>query len=514
MRWNVPFDYFICIVLLFLSACSGGSGGGSATIDSATLVEMDTAPTGLAATPVEDEQIDLTWDSTPSEQDLASYSVYRNGIQVASTDETRYSDTQLFAGTLFSYQIAAVNSEGTQSPLSDPVEAMTGPFNVTDVQVGDPSVSYANVEFTRDGRYMVWFEQTTNGNGLGTVWHCSVDPDSGELVPAHGKGFRAFDSTAWGRANPGTDAQGPYYVGMNRSGDLVMVRPSAPDQGTVTILPTSQDTVRRAIYPSDIPNEQKGFVFWIRNETVPGNILDSRNTWFDLRYIDLDAPGNEITIERQGRSRFDFPGMDVGFARWFRGKASLTYGFFDENSDVQIREFLPGNGDPGPFEVTSDSGSKIDPFPFTFENQDILLPGLDAQPTTAVYVRDIGTQFFTLQETVTPGDTSLQNPSLAQSNQPIEFDARSYTAFQINESGSDFLDTAFAQTGEIWLSTVLQSKQEQWRLSAVNDMAKAEPEPYVGSSKIWVFYSAAPEGSDLLRATWTLRRAETPIGFR
>jgi hypothetical protein len=84
------------------------------------------------------------------------------------------------------------------------------PFRPRDVEVGNPNISYANVEFSATGEFMVWFEQTQDGSGRGTVWHCRVDPASGELIPWDGKGFRAFDSYLWARANPGRDARGPY----------------------------------------------------------------------------------------------------------------------------------------------------------------------------------------------------------------------------------------------------------------------------------------------------------------
>jgi hypothetical protein len=65
---------------------------------------------------------------------------------------------------------------------------------------------------------------------------------------------------------------------------------------------------------------------------------------------------------------------------------------------------------------------------------------------------------------------------------------------------------------EIWLTTVLQTPQQQWLLSETSDRAKAEPEPYIGTSKVWVFYSSLPKGADYLQAVWSLRRAATPIG--
>ena len=390
-------------------------------------------------------------------------------------------------------------------------ESATPDFVAVDVAVGDPAVSYANVEFTGDGRYMVWFEQSQDGDGNGTVWHCGVDPVTGELIPADGKGFNAFDSTTTGRANPGMDSQGSYYVGMNRIGTLILVRPTSSNGGTITVLPTPADPTRRAIYPTDLPGSDGGFVFWIKNERVAGGGLSSDNSWFELQYMDLSDPGTIHVIERQDKPATGFAPMDIGFVRWFRGKASLTYGFFDANNYVQIREFDLGKPSPQPVAVTNDPSSKIDPFPFTFNGQDIVIAGIGATATSHVYQRQAGDTLLTLQETIYPSASGLLNPILAQSHERILFDGALYTAYQINEPGSDFFDTTFAQTGEIWLSTVLQAGPRQWRVSAVDDLAKAEPEPYVGTSKVWVFYSALPKGADFLSAKWSLHRAETPL---
>lgn len=90
----------------------------------------------------------------------------------------------------------------------------------------------------------------------------------------------------------------------------------------------------------------------------------------------------------------------------------------------------------------------------------------------------------------------------------------------MNEQGPGFYGT-ITNTGEIWLSTVLQSPptETQWRVSDAADptiaaLAKSEPEPYIGNSRVWVFYSAVPNGSNFLTTTWELRRADTPIGKR
>ncbi|MGQ9547022.1 MAG: hypothetical protein ACUVSY_10305 [Roseiflexus sp.] len=114
-----------------------------------------------------------------------------------------------------------------------------------------------------------------------------------------------------------------------------------------------------------------------------------------------------------------------------------------------------------------------------------------------------------LEETIIPHASALAQPALAQSNEPIVFNGRTYTVYQINEGGASFRDATFARADEIWRSTLLTTPQQQWLLTD-SLTATAEPEPFVGTSRVWVFYNVI-EGDNPLTATWRLYRAETPI---
>jgi len=232
---------------------------------------------------------------------------------------------------------------------------------------------------------MVWFEMTDKrGNGI--VWHCGVNPRTGELIPADGKGFRAFESTILGRANPGKDAISVHYVGMDRTGKLLLVRPTAPNSGKIQELSTPPDLTRRAIYPTILPQQQSGFVFWIKNEATPAAGTDRANDWFELQYISLNYPAQVNLIERQQRPPRGFAPLDSAFARWMKNKPALTYGFEDENGIVQTRMFDLTQPYPAPQVVTHDAGNKIDPCSWYYKGQVILLPGINAEARTHVYV--------------------------------------------------------------------------------------------------------------------------------
>ena len=375
------------------------------------------------------------------------------------------------------------------------------------IQVGDPAVNYANVEFTADNRYMVWFEKT-DVQGNGKVWHCGVDPDTGDLIPPDGKGFAAFESTVLGRANPGLDENGPYYVGMDRTGQMLLVRPTSPFSGVISSLSTPPDLTRRAIYPTILSGQSGGFVFWIKNEAVPGGGTNPANNWFELQYIVLHDPTQVHVVERQARPQRGFAPMDSAFARWMKNKPALTYGF-DDNGVVQVRMLDLTQPNPAPEAVTNDPGNKVDPYSWLHAGREILLPGINAEARTHVYTRSGATGMFSLTETIIPPASGLQHPALAQSNEPIVFDGRAYTVYQINEAGADFWDVTFDKPGEIWLSTLFESPQQQWRLTD-SQTAKAEPEPFVGNAQVWVFYNVI-EGSNPMTARWHLYRAKTPI---
>jgi hypothetical protein len=95
------------------------------------------APTSLAATATSDTQINLTWD-TESSADY--YVIYRNTtgvttftaeMQLATTTETSYSDTDLTAETTYYYEVAGYNDNG-EGPNSDTVNATTDAATVED----------------------------------------------------------------------------------------------------------------------------------------------------------------------------------------------------------------------------------------------------------------------------------------------------------------------------------------------------------------------------------------------
>jgi polyhydroxybutyrate depolymerase len=372
-------------------------------------------------------------------------------------------------------------------------------------QVGDPRANYLNVEFTCDGKYMVWCEGVNGSASDGIVWHCGVDPATGELIPSDGRGFRAFETTSWARANPGCDKQGAYYVGADRAGNLILVRPTSPTTGRITRLTTSPDVRRRAVYPTCLPERTGGFVFFIQNERNPGaGVRANGNSWVELQYINLANPETVISIERQRTPPVGFAPMDVGFARWMRGRPLLTYGALAPSTQkVEIRAFDADEPNRRPFDLIVDGHNHIDPYPAIIEKHEYIFVGIDATATSLVYRRRAGRaadEPFEVYTKLYPKNTRLASPSLAQSHEPFVFEGRLYTVYQVNDRGRDFFETTFLNPGEIWLVDMDSGRFQNWLIAPETPSPVAEPEPLVTKSRVWVFYtSPANSGAALQR---------------
>jgi poly(hydroxyalkanoate) depolymerase family esterase len=80
------------------------------------------APSGLKVTGVTDSTASLSWNAVAN---AASYTVYRDGAEVASTSATSFTDTGLRAGVPYRYTVAAADSSGAEGTVSSSVTATT-----------------------------------------------------------------------------------------------------------------------------------------------------------------------------------------------------------------------------------------------------------------------------------------------------------------------------------------------------------------------------------------------------
>lgn len=373
--------------------------------------------------------------------------------------------------------------------------------------MGDAAVSYVNPEFTYDGRYMLWFEQDRilpDGRPVGHMWHCAVNPDTGEMDPPDGKGFKAFETTLFGRANPGMDSRGVFYMGVDPDGRFVMVRPKGARQGDVVRLPTPPDPERRAIYPTALRDREGGYVYWLKSHGSP---FPGRAEWVELQYMDISRPLEPVIVERQQRPMIGWTPLDGVFSYWFKPTPRLIYGV-REGRNTQVKELDASRRTTIGF-LTDDPVDHINPYPYTWNGKRYLFSGIDRTDKSIIYVESAPGRPFTPLETIVPKGSTFAKPCLAQSHEPFELKGRLYTTFQISDCGGR-TRSFFSASGEVWAAEVGGS-QRQWRISHDGDEVKNEPEALVGRDNAWVFYTAYPKGGDPRNVRHELWRARVPI---
>lgn len=120
-------------------------------------VSAPTTPTGLAATPIATDRIDLRWNAaSDAGNGLAGYRVFRDGLPVATTTATQYAMTGLTASTAYSFAVAAFdratpsNSSATSPAVPATTLATTAPFALRINAAGPAYVDSAGNSWAAD----------------------------------------------------------------------------------------------------------------------------------------------------------------------------------------------------------------------------------------------------------------------------------------------------------------------------------------------------------------------------
>jgi Fibronectin type III domain. len=85
-----------------------------------------TNPQDVSANTQSESQINLTWQAvSDSESGISKYNIYRDGSNVGQSTTTTFSDTGLYEGTTYTYEVSAVNGAGMEGAKSTSVSATT-----------------------------------------------------------------------------------------------------------------------------------------------------------------------------------------------------------------------------------------------------------------------------------------------------------------------------------------------------------------------------------------------------
>ena len=114
---------------LAVTAVTGSHTVSNFTISASVAVDTiaPSVPVGLSASAVSTTQINLTWSASSDAVGVAGYRIYRDGVEVATTDTSSYSDVGLSASSSYAYSLAAYDAAGNYSSQSAAVSATTAP---------------------------------------------------------------------------------------------------------------------------------------------------------------------------------------------------------------------------------------------------------------------------------------------------------------------------------------------------------------------------------------------------
>lgn len=90
-------------------------------------LEAPSTPVILSAIPLTFDQIDLQWSTSTDNFTVFGYVVYRDGVSIATTTLTTYSDSGLSASTTYSYEVIAFDNVPNYSTSSVAIATTTPP---------------------------------------------------------------------------------------------------------------------------------------------------------------------------------------------------------------------------------------------------------------------------------------------------------------------------------------------------------------------------------------------------
>lgn len=439
-------------------------------------------------------------------------------VEADTGDQQRYGETGLYIANpnlSFMYHFAIYFLSGFHNNVGEayatyfwhPLSVTTRPLGFTpdDVRLGDPEVGYLNIEFSPDMQYASWIEIIADKPLEPTpAWLCGVDPETGDLIPSDGRGYliTKIKNLGWVAGSPqwGEDSSGPFVIVINGVNQMLMARPKSPTMATVTTLPTPPNRTRFYPYPARLPDRNQSYVAYLQKD-------DQKD--YQAWYVDLANPEveHQVTFGPPGwyPPMSTFP-LAVNIHRWFDGKPIFIFGYSNTESEkVQIKQFDVSLPLHPPIAITDDEYDHIDDFPAIIFGDGYLIGGINNEPIGKLYKCPPASKIYEPVQTIIPGPMDLVMPTSALGFEVFTWEEKAFASFHVRDDSSDVLDPK--QPGEIWLTSLLNDSVLR-RISSPGTMVRADPEFYIGTSRVWVYYSAKPvDGS----GCWELHRAATGL---
>ncbi len=379
----------------------------------------------------------------------------------------------------------------------------TGPLE--DIRVGDSGASYVNIEFSPDMRFASWIELSASPLQPARAWLTGIVADTGDLIPLDGRGSLITEiyngGFVLGSPQWGEDATGPFVIAISREHQLVMARPINAVSSEITILPTPPNPTRYYPYPAKLPSRDHAYVAYLQKDTA-GDV----QAW----YIDLADPTveHQVTFGPPGLyPPLNVPPLSVDIHRWFYDEPVFVYGYSDTvTHKLQIKQFDVSQPEQEPIPITADQFDHMDEFPAVIAGERYLIGGINNEAIGKLYERPPGSEVYAPIQTIEPAATLLMTPTSAVGFETFVWEGQAYASYQIRNDSRSIL--ARTEPGEVWVTSLFDDSFSQ-RVSSAEPLVRADPEFYLGTSDVWVFYHAKPTSGN---GVWELRRARSRIG--
>lgn len=221
-------------------ANSSGTGETNNWLAGNTIIVTDSmapsVPTGLSATAVSGNQINLSWIVSTDNVGVTGYNVYRNGVQVGTAVGISYSDTGLDSWVSYSYTVAACDAAGNCSAPSTAASAKTLDNVAPSVPTGLAGSAFSTTQInltwnaSTDNVGVSGYEVYRNGVKIGTPSSTSYS-DTG-LQPATSYSYTVAACDAAGNCSAQSTAISASTVDN--------IAPTTPTNLTATAVSKSQ----------------------------------------------------------------------------------------------------------------------------------------------------------------------------------------------------------------------------------------------------------------------------------
>jgi chitodextrinase len=263
------------------------------------------APTNLLSPKQTAATVNLTWQAPKytGGSAVSHYLVYRNGIVVGEPNMTSFTDTGLNPKTTYSYSVAAVNTTGHTSQMSNSLSVTTKPITINP----DPPSVPSNLKAV-----------AVNSDQINLSWVASTDnvPVAGYRVKRDGKVVATVTGASFGDATAKAGTTYYYQVDAFNSSNQSSAYSS---KVKVTTPPRRQPQPTHGVTTLFYPNANftgKAYV------TISPNIATNFGRFSPLPGI---IPIHGYGIRWRGRVAVPSSGVYTFFVESYGGKINLSF---------------------------------------------------------------------------------------------------------------------------------------------------------------------------------------------